>query len=50
MDERLVRVAEELWDFAMEASPSSATLLGDHRFDDRIEDLSRRLTPVILLG
>jgi uncharacterized protein (DUF885 family) len=24
----------------LEASPSTATLLGDHRFDDRIEDLS----------
>jgi uncharacterized protein (DUF885 family) len=33
-------LAEEYWDVLMEASPTSATLLGDHRFDDRLEDLS----------
>ncbi len=36
----LLRLADEYWDSVLEGAPSSATLLGDHRFDDRIEDLS----------
>ncbi len=36
------RIAEEYWDIVLEASPTTATILGDHRFDDRIEDLSAR--------
>ncbi len=40
MHPELDRLATELWDFGMETSPSSATLLGDHRFDHLIEDLS----------
>ena len=34
------RIAEDYWDIVLEASPTTATILGDHRFDDRIEDLS----------
>jgi uncharacterized protein (DUF885 family) len=33
-------LAEEYWDILLEANPTTATILGDHRFDDRIEDLS----------
>lgn len=33
-------LAEEYWEAVLAASPTSATLLGDHRFDDRLEDLS----------
>jgi uncharacterized protein (DUF885 family) len=40
VNEQLASLADRFWDFAMEASPTSATLLGDHRFDDRIEDPS----------
>lgn len=36
----LDQLATELWDFGLENSPSSATLLGDHRFDHLIEDYS----------
>jgi uncharacterized protein (DUF885 family) len=39
-DETLRSLAEEYWETVLEASPSTATLLGDHRFDDRLEDLS----------
>ncbi len=39
-DESLRALAEEYWEAVLDASPSTATLLGDHRFDDRIEDLS----------
>ncbi|MGI8984817.1 MAG: DUF885 domain-containing protein [Acidimicrobiales bacterium] len=39
-DETLRELAEEFWETLLEASPSTATLLGDHRFDDRLEDLS----------
>lgn len=40
MHPELDRLAAELWEFGLENSPSSATLLGDHRFDHLIEDLS----------
>jgi len=39
-DETLRSMAEEYWEAVLEASPSTATLLGDHRYDDRLEDLS----------
>ena len=39
-DETLRNLAEEFWETLLEASPSTATLLGDHRYDDRLEDLS----------
>ncbi|MDQ2825490.1 MAG: DUF885 domain-containing protein, partial [Actinomycetota bacterium] len=39
-DEGLQELAEEYWEALLEASPTTATLLGDHRFDDRLEDLS----------
>ena len=39
-DESLRTLAEEYWETLLEDSPSLATLLGDHRFDDRLEDLS----------
>src|SRR3954468_12548050 len=39
-DESLHALAEEYWETLLEASPSTATLLGDHRYDDRLEDLS----------
>jgi uncharacterized protein (DUF885 family) len=41
MHEQLADLAGRYWDLLMEASPTAATLLGDHRFDDRMEDLSR---------
>ena len=31
---------EEYWEYRLERSPSWATDLGDHRYDDRLEDLS----------
>jgi uncharacterized protein (DUF885 family) len=39
-DESLRALAEEFWETLLEAYPSTATLLGDHRLDDRLEDLS----------
>jgi len=41
MNEQLAALAARYWDLLMEGSPTSATLLGDHRFDDQMEDLSR---------
>lgn len=38
--EELIALADRYWDALMESTPSAATLLGDRRFDDRIEDLS----------
>jgi uncharacterized protein (DUF885 family) len=34
------KLSERFWDLSLEASPSTATLLGDHRFDHLLEDLS----------
>lgn len=36
----LRELAKEYWDALLELNPTTATVLGDHRFDDRIEDLS----------
>ena len=41
MHPELDRLATELWNFGLENSPSSATMLGDHRFDHLIEDYSQ---------
>jgi uncharacterized protein (DUF885 family) len=38
--EQVAAVAEDYWETFLEASPTMATILGDHRYDDRIEDLS----------
>jgi uncharacterized protein (DUF885 family) len=37
----LAALADRFWDLVMASQPTQATLLGDHRFDDRIEDPSR---------
>jgi uncharacterized protein (DUF885 family) len=39
-DPRVRLLADDYWEAFLEANPTSATILGDHRFDDRIEDLS----------
>ncbi|HKJ57374.1 MAG TPA: DUF885 domain-containing protein, partial [Nitriliruptoraceae bacterium] len=41
---RLESLAEAFWDATMAAEPSTATMLGDHRFDDQLE----RLDPATL--
>ena len=41
MHPQLADLAARYWDLLMESSPTSATLIGDHRFDDRLEDPSR---------
>jgi uncharacterized protein (DUF885 family) len=33
-------LADEYWEARLEASPLFATFLGDHRYDDRVDDLS----------
>jgi uncharacterized protein (DUF885 family) len=38
--DELLALADEYWESVLVAAPSFATLLGDRRFDDRIEDLS----------
>ncbi len=39
MHEGLRRLADEYWDDAMARHPFAATVFGDHRFDDRVDDL-----------
>lgn len=38
--DELTNLADRYWDSVLAAAPSTATLLGDHRFDDRVEDVS----------
>ena len=38
--EALRDIADRYWEARLEASPLFATFLGDHRFDDRVDDLS----------
>jgi uncharacterized protein (DUF885 family) len=37
---RLRSLADEYWEARLEASPLFASFLGDHRYDDRVDDLS----------
>ena len=39
-DSTLSQLADEYWETYIAANPTSATLLGDRRFDDQIEDIS----------
>lgn len=39
MHEPLQQLADEYWDRAMSRHPFAATVFGDHRFDDRVDDL-----------
>lgn len=39
MQEELAALATEYWDGVMARSPLTATLIGDHRFDQRIDDI-----------
>ncbi|HEU4542617.1 MAG TPA: DUF885 domain-containing protein [Jiangellaceae bacterium] len=38
--EQVQSIAEEYWEAKLEASPLFASFLGDHRFDDRADDMS----------
>lgn len=42
MDQQLVDLAEDYWEFQLRTGPTEALMLGDHRFDDQVEDLSRQ--------
>ncbi len=50
MTDDIRTIADEYWEAKLEASPLFASFLGDHRYDDRADDLSadqeRRLRPV----
>ena len=38
--DQLRAVADEYWEARLEASPLYASFLGDHRYDDRADDVS----------
>lgn len=40
--EKLSAIGAEYWDWLMRSAPTWATYLGDHRFDEELEDLSAR--------
>jgi uncharacterized protein (DUF885 family) len=39
-DPRVTDLADRSWETMLDVSPTLATFVGDHRFDDRLEDLS----------
>jgi uncharacterized protein (DUF885 family) len=39
-DERLREIADGYWEAVMDASPVYATFVGDHRYDDRMDELT----------
>ena len=41
MNQHLADLAAEYWEYRLSTSPSTAHLLGDHRYDDQVEDQSR---------
>ncbi|MEK7252583.1 MAG: DUF885 domain-containing protein [Actinomycetota bacterium] len=41
MNKPLNDLAVEYWEYVMKTEPTDALMLGDHRYDDRFEDLSR---------
>ncbi len=41
MHDELARLAEEYWEYSLEVSPTEALMLGDHRYGDRMERVSR---------
>jgi uncharacterized protein (DUF885 family) len=41
MNETLDRLATDYWEYKLDTNPTQAIMLGDHRYDDRYEDLSR---------
>jgi uncharacterized protein (DUF885 family) len=41
VNEDLGALADEYWDYTLEINPTSAMMLGDHRFDDKVEEASR---------
>jgi len=46
--DQLAALADHYWDTLLEASPTMAGILGDHRFDDRIEDASREAEDTLI--
>ena len=41
MNAELRKLADDYWEFILESNPSNAHMLGDYRYVDRVEDLSR---------
>ncbi|HEY8059761.1 MAG TPA: hypothetical protein VID94_13455, partial [Acidimicrobiales bacterium] len=39
-DADLRRIADDYWEAVLDASPVYATFVGDHRYDDRMDELS----------
>lgn len=41
MNDQLRTLADEYWNYLLEVNPTQALMLGDHRFDDKMESASR---------
>jgi uncharacterized protein (DUF885 family) len=41
LNEELTRLGDEYWEYRLTTNPTMALMLGDHRYDDQMEDASR---------
>ena len=48
MNEQLRQLGEQYWDYTLERQPTQALMLGDHRYDDRFEDMSRQAEDAVI--
>lgn len=48
MKDQLAALADRYWETLLEASPTMAGIIGDHRFDDRIEDATRETEDALI--
>jgi uncharacterized protein (DUF885 family) len=42
LNEELTRLGDEYWEYVLSTNPTTALMLGDHRYDDQMEDVSRQ--------
>ena len=41
MNDEMRQLGEEYWEYQLEVYPTMALILGDHRYDEQMEDTSR---------
>jgi uncharacterized protein (DUF885 family) len=41
LNEELTRLGDEYWEYHLSVNPTTALMMGDHRYDDQMEDASR---------
>jgi uncharacterized protein (DUF885 family) len=50
LNDELRHIGDEYWEYQLEVSPSTAFMMGDHRYDDRHEDATRAAEDAEIAG